>query len=284
MIITINPTIQKPGISAVTVELKQITDSDYKKIQNYLKSTIETNDQVSNAIADSFLYAIQLSPQENPSDIWQHIIYRSFIEMSYSDQQWKRISGFALERAFATFYNPIFNKYGMRFRALPKKEAQKLFQSMNIKGNIKHDKIDCVIEKNQNGSFKLVAGVHVKSSLAERIQDDVPASLALMEEGYQSIVLTMDSKSYPPPHGDGINYGELGGRTWNTDNEKEATKTRIKRQYIEDDGQFSALFSYNSRTPASARETKSGKRIYTLTLSKKHQPDAFVKFVLSNIK
>lgn len=114
---------------------------------------------------------------------------------------------------------------------------------------------------------------HVKSSIAERIQDDVPASHAFMAAGLTSVALTMDAKSFPPPHGDCVNHGELGGRSVGMD------KERLKRAYVEIDGQFDALFSFNSRTPPSPAETPSGKRIHVLSFSEA-QPDELVRFLV----
>ena len=113
---------------------------------------------------------------------------------------------------------------------------------------------------------------HVKASTAERIQDDVPASVSIMNSGLVSIILTMDVKSYPPPHGNCVNYGELGGRSVGRD------RQRIKRDYIEVAGQFDGLFSFNLRTPECPLHTESGKRIHTLSLSES-QPDKLVRFI-----
>ena len=121
--------------------------------------------------------------------------------------------------------------------------------------------------------WRVFGAAHVKASIAERIQDDVPASRAFMDSGFVSIALTMDAKSYPPPHGDCVNYGELGGRSVGVD------KERLKRNYIEQDGQFDGLFSFNLRTPSSPPDTPSGKRIYAMSLNEK-QPDRLVGFLV----
>ena len=278
--VEIKPTNGKVKATSVWIDVDQVTDEQISQIANDLKTRIESEAQISNAFADSFIFAIKLCPLANPSDVWQHLIYRTVLDLGYSDQQWKRISGFALERAFAKLYQPILQPFGLRIRPLPKKEAQEVLEKLGFKGEIKKDKIDCIVEKESSeGVWTLFAGLHVKASLAERIQDDVPASLALMSKSILSIVITMDSKSYPPPHGNGVNYGELGGRSF----EKDDGKYRIKRQYIEDDGQFSGLFSFNLRTPPSEENTASGKRIFTLRFLEE-QPDAFVKMLLDHIE
>ncbi len=109
---------------------------------------------------------------------------------------------------------------------------------------------------------------------AERIQDDVPASIAFMQRGLLSVALTMDAKSYPPPHGNCINYGELGGRSLSIE------KERQKRAYVEVTGQFDGLFSFNLRTPKSPETTPSGKRIYEMSLYEE-QPDQLTRFLVT---
>lgn len=93
-----------------------------------------------------------------------------------------------------------------------------------------------------------------------------------MAAGLVSIALTMDAKSFPPPHGDCVNYGELGGRS------RGVEKERLKRNYVEVNGQFDGLFSFNLRTPESPARTPSGKRIHTLSLGE-DQPDKLVRFL-----
>lgn len=192
------------------------------------------------------------------------------------------MSGFALERALVSIYQPRLQPLGMRMRIVKADEANRALASMGIK-DIRATKVDLFLEgqaRTEGGLFGhenawvVFGSAHVKSSIAERIQDDVPASRAFMERGLTSIAITMDAKSYPPPHGQCINYGELGGRSVDVD------KQRLKRGYVEVDGQFDALFSYNLRTPPSPQETPSGKRIFTMTMHEP-EPDQLVAF-LSN--
>jgi len=155
---------------------------------------------------------------------------------------------------------------------LPGAEARAVLQSLGLHGQVKTSKIDVFLRGRDANKWRVFGAVHVKSSIAERIQDDVPASRAFMEKGLLSVILTMDSKSYPPPHGSGVNYGELGARSHGVD------KDRVKRDYVEVDGQFDGLFSFNLRTPPTEGNPPSGKRIHTLSLSEP-QPDAFVRLV-----
>ena len=163
---------------------------------------------------------------------------------------------------------------------LPAARANALLDSLGLAG-IRATKVDLFIEgrisdQDISGTaetWAVFGAAHVKSSIAERIQDDVPASVAFQQRGLLSIALTMDAKSFPPPHGDCVNYGELGGR-----NPRDQTE-RQKRGYIETTGQFDGLFSFNLRTPPSPAVTRSGKRIYTMSLHDP-APDQLVRFLI----
>ena len=228
--------------------------------------------QVSDAVAMAFQFAVSRCPEANPSDLWQHVIYRKFME-SKSDQQWKRVSGFALERALVNIYTPRLAPHGLRMTIVPKSRATRLLEQLDLL-HVPTSKIDMFVERSANGHWHVIGIVHAKASIAERIQDDVPASRAFRQKGLLSVLITMDSKSFPPPHGNGVNHGELGGRSGET----EGTQ---KRDYVEVHGQFDALFSYNRRTPPSPAQTQSGKRIFTMSLSEP-QPDDFVRFFVEN--
>jgi hypothetical protein len=261
------------GVAPKMVQLDGITDREVTKARAALDALIESEEQVSDAVAAGFVAVAVMCPKANPSDLWQHVIYRHLLDSGWSDNRWKRVSGFALERAFVSMYESRLAPHNLRMRKLDKTEANKILVGLGT--NIRDTKIDVFLEgkaPNTAGPWRVFGAAHVKSSIAERIQDDVPASQAFMSAGLVSIALTMDSKSYPPPHGECINWGELGGRSLGVD------KERLKRGYVEVEGQFDGLFSFNLRTPPSPATTASGKRIYTMGLSEK-QPDQLVKFL-----
>lgn len=260
------------GVLSVWVEIENITTDECRQIYSTIDIFIAKEKQVSNAVAKALAFAVQLCPNANPSDLWHQVIYRHLISRGFSDQRWKRVSGFALERALTEIYTPRLEPYGVRPRILPAREAAQLLSALGVP--VKASKVDIFLEGLRPGGWQVFGAAHAKSSIAERIQDDVPASLAFMQRGLLSVALTMDVKSFPPPHGDGVNYGELGGRSF------EIEKARPKRAYIEEDGQFDALFSFNLRTPPSPLRTPSGKRIYTLSLSER-QPDALAGFIVA---
>lgn len=260
----------QPGVPSQWVEIEGITDQQVEDARAYLDAVLAGDGQVSTAVAMAFLSVAEKAPQANPSDLWQHIIYRHVLDLGWSDNRWKRVSGFALERALVSAYRPRLAAHGLRMRILTSKEANSFLN--DIGADIRATKVDLFLEGRKGLQWLIFGAAHVKSSIAERIQDDVPASRAFMRVGLTSIALTMDSKSFPPPFGDCVNYGELGGKSAGVD------KERLKRNYIEVDGQFDGLFSFNLRTPPSEEDTASGKRIYTLSLHD-DQPDQLVSFL-----
>lgn len=251
----------------VVVNVENISDKNYGRIRDKLIELLKSKKPYE-AIADAYVYAIELCSKANPSDIWQHIIYRTYIEEGNNEQSWKRASGQGFEVAFAKIYNPRFAVYGIRLIVLSKNTAIKALKEMGLNGKIEPSKMDIAIEGNcdlQGNEWRIFGVIHGKTSLAERIKDDAPASRIIMEKGFVSVAATLDSKSFPPPHGDGVNHGELGGRTI-TSGIKE---NQPKRNYFEKDGDFTNGYSYNLRTPPSPKITPSGSRIKTLSILSK---------------
>lgn len=267
------------GVPSVWVDIDYITDAQVQRFQQELDARLAGGGQVSDAVAAVLAELTAHCPSANPSDLWHHVIYRHLLSQGWSDNRWKRVSGFALERALQLVYQPRLMPLGIRMHIVNAATANAYLATLGIVG-FQASKFDMFLEglvemNGPSGRFKewvVFGSAHVKSSIAERIQDDVPASLAFMQRGLTSIAITMDAKSYPPPHGVGINYGELGGRSIGVD------KDRIKRRYVENDGQFDAMFSYNLRTPESPAITPSGKRIMTLGMHEP-QPDKLVAFL-----
>jgi hypothetical protein len=268
------------GVPSVWVDVDCITDAEVQHFQQALDNRIAGDGQVSDAVASVFAQLTAHCPAANPSDLWHHVIYRHLLAQGWSDNRWKRVSGFALERALQLIYQPRLMPLGIRMHLVNAATANAYLSQLGIVG-FQASKFDMFLEglvERDGGllgvtkEWVVFGSAHVKSSIAERIQDDVPASLAFMQRGLTSIAITMDAKSYPPPHGVGINYGELGGRSIGVE------KDRIKRRYVENDGQFDAMFSYNLRTPESPVVTPSGKRILTLGMHEQ-QPDKLVTFL-----
>jgi hypothetical protein len=260
------------GVPSRMVTIDCITDVQVVAAGQRLDQLLIQQRQQSDAVAMSLIELVTTCPTANPSDLWHHVIYRHLLAQGWNDARWKRVSGFALERALARIYTPRLAPHGIRMRIVAGSEANAFLRSLGM--DIRSTKVDLFLEGNHGGRWLVFGTAHVKSSIAERIQDDVPASLAFMANGLTSVALTMDAKSYPPPHGECINYGELGGRSVGIE------KARIKRNYVEVDGQFDGLFSFNLRTPPSSATTTSGKRIYTLGLHDP-QPDQLVQFLVN---
>lgn len=270
------------GVPSAWIEVDCISDAEVAHFRAELSTRIKSGGQISDAVAAVFVELVRHCPDANPSDLWQHVVYRHLLSTGLTDQQWKRVSGFALERALVAIYQPKLVHYNLRMRIIKAADANRALAAIGIT-DVRATKVDLFLEglaKVESQTFGTIdqwvvfGAAHVKSSIAERIQDDVPASRAFMDRGFTSIALTMDAKGYPPPHGNCINYGELGGRSVGVE------KDRLKRGYVEVDGQFDGLFSFNLRTPASGKTTPSGKRIYTMALCEP-EPDQLVQFLFS---
>jgi transcriptional regulator with XRE-family HTH domain len=234
-----------------------------------------------NAVCDSFLAAVKQWPYANPSDLWWFLICRAycdpfnhparFARLSF-EQSWKRTGGWALEEVLVRHYAPFLKKKGINIFIAPVEEKKRLLRSVKTTERLEADKVDVVLTGDTKDGTEFFGVVHVKSSFAERRTDDVPMSRALIASGYTSPLWTMDCKSGPSTHP--INRGELGDSLDLKNDERSA-----KRKDIEDDGSFSACFSYNSNTLPTPTAQKCKGRIYSCRFD--NPDDAFSRFIIS---
>lgn len=263
---------------ARTVDLPGVDQADYNAVQALMTSSLGA-DGVKNrdAITDAFLYLLNNCSGANASDLWHHVVYRLYSNLllqrglSSPGQSWVRASGDALEIVLARWYAPDLVPHGIGIKALIGKTAkQEALRQMGLSATVGGSKLDVVLTARMpDGDEHIFGGVHVKASLAERVQDDVPTSRAMMNSGYLSPLWTLDVKSFPPPRGNLINRGELGSPAIPSD----------KRTYIEQHGDFDNCYSANSRTNPSVGFPPASKRIYTLDLWLR--PDQFAQDVIA---
>lgn len=246
------------------------------------KSTPTANDSavLSDSIARAFLKAVETWPHANPSDVWWFVIYRAYCdpfnhpaERAHRDfgQSWKRAAGWALEGVLVRHYGPYLQKHhGINLFIATGERKDLLLHHLEVEDRLEADKVDVFLTGHLDGQEVCFGVVHVKASFAERRTDDVPMSRSLVQAGYTSPLWTMDCKSTPSPHPK--NRGELGKPKKSTEDRRSA-----KRKDIEEDGYFSACFSYNQNTVPTPSNQPSKARIYVCDFSNSN--DAFTRFV-----
>lgn len=269
----------------IYVPLDDVAEDQYREMLRVISQALEERSH-QDAIQHAFEQLVRLAPEANPSDLWRHVLMGEYIASGRNDNSWKKASGRAFEYAFASLYNARLLALGLRLRVLTSTTALVAREEMvaharrqgidtlkvAILSLVPPSKFDIAVEGEcSKRQWRLFGIVHCKTSIAERIKDDAPASRAIRGVGFWSVLVTLDHKCYPPPHGNGINYGELGGRT-------EAVKIRIKRDYVEREGDFDNAYSYNLRTPESPEATPTGGRIRTLRFGQ--TVDAFAEDLL----
>lgn len=75
------------NVPSAWVEVQGITDDEVTAIYNLLDQLLESEDQVSTAVARVLVEASQANPVANPSDLWQHIIYRHLLNLGWNDNK-----------------------------------------------------------------------------------------------------------------------------------------------------------------------------------------------------
>ncbi len=257
-----------------------------KTLRNGLSRLATSNKNTSKAIktdsvTKAFLKAVETWPDANPSDLWWYIIYRAYCDpfnhpaeharLNLS-QSWKRTGGWALEEVLVRHYKAFLRKNGIRLFIATSEEKKELLNTIKVKDRLETDKMDVLLTGMYKRKEALFGVVHVKASFAERRTDDVPMSRALVSAGYTSPLWTMDCKSTPAEKP--INKGELGVTRGKGKDTRSA-----KRKDIEDDGFFSACFSYNQRTAPTPNKQKAKSRIYVCNF--RNPDDTFSQYIIS---
>jgi len=271
--------------SAKLSEFEQVVRTMRDGLAKLIQPGADETQIKTNAVADTFLKAVKLWPHANPSDLWWFVVGRIFHDpfnhpASYArldlGQSWRRTGGWALEKVLVTCYGPALRQHGIRMFIARGEEKARFISELKTNSRLEPDKVDVLLVGTRKKREICFGVVHVKSSFAERRTDDVPMSKALVDAGYCSPLWTMDSKSQPSDHP--VNRGELGPVKV-----KGADSRSAKRRDIEDDGYFSACFSYNKNTvPTPARERVKA-RITTCDLNRPAD-DPFSKFILKQWK
>lgn len=263
------------------IDLPEITDQQYGAVNTQMRRAFRRQELKNrDVICEAFLWLLQACPGANASDLWHHIVYRLYCQLlpryrpQDPNQSWVRASGDALELSVERLYAPVLALERIRIQALIGRAAKRsVLEEMNLGEEVGDSKLDVALRlETGRDHWQIFGGVHVKASLAERVSDDVPASRSMMRRGLFSPLWTLDVKSFPPPHGDLINRGELGTTQAPTE----------KRRYVEDHGEFDNCYSANGRTSPSVGNTRSGKRIQRLDLIR--QPDSFAEEVITRAR
>ena len=261
-------------------DLPIATMSEFRAVIETLRSGLRSMHSRSDAVADTFLRAAALWPHANPSDLWTFVVNRAYCDRDNHppsearlnlEQSWKRTSGWALERVLVRHYGPFLARKGISLQLGNRHTSTRWFKTI---GDVRliADKADVLIVRTRGDSESFEGVIHVKASIAERRTDDVPTSLALLGSGLMSILWTMDVKS--TPSASPVNHGEFGEAR----NDTEASE---KRKDIEQNGHFSACFSYNSMTNPTEETSHVRSRIYTCGFG--NPDDEFSNFIINNI-
>ncbi len=235
------------------------------------------------AVARTFLRAVQLWPRANPSDLWWFLVMRAFNDpfnhpaafarLDFG-QSWKRTGGWALEEVLIRLYGPALREHGIRLFVATMEERRRYLRELAVADRLEAAKMDVLLVGQDRGRERCFGVVHVKSSFAERRTDDVPMSKALVDGGYCSPLWTLDCKS--GPGAEPRNQGELGKPKAATGPDRRSAK----RKDIEDDGYFSACFSYNARTHETPADQDARGRVIVCDF-RDPSDDAFTRFIRS---
>jgi hypothetical protein len=69
------------GINSAWVEVENVTDEQAAEARARLDQLLKEGGQISDAVATAYIELTTNAPKANPSDLWQHVIYRHLLEI-----------------------------------------------------------------------------------------------------------------------------------------------------------------------------------------------------------
>lgn len=130
-----------------------------KTLRNGLAMLSNTNSDFNKAIktdsvAKTFLKAVELWPDANPSDLWWFIIYRAycdpynhpaqFARLDFT-QSWKRTGGWALEEILIRYYKDYLIQKGIHIFIADSTTKQQIFENIEVSDRLEIDKVDILL-------------------------------------------------------------------------------------------------------------------------------------------
>ena len=97
------------------------TQEQYDEILNILKSGLSEIKAKAPIVSQTFLAAVRIWPDANPSDLWAFLIYRAYCDRTNHpaasarlnlEQSWKRTGGWALEQVLISHYSSFLEERG----------------------------------------------------------------------------------------------------------------------------------------------------------------------------
>ena len=94
------------GVPSRWVQVDGITDEEVATARGLLDRLVGANKQVSDAVARAFIAIVEMCPGANPSDLWQHVIYRHLLGRGWNDNKWKPSVRVRLGKSFGRHLHP----------------------------------------------------------------------------------------------------------------------------------------------------------------------------------
>ena len=260
-------------------KLPGATRAQYDEIISILRSGLSKTTAKALAVSQTFLAAVRIWPDANPSDLWTFLVNRAYCDRANHpvanarlnlEQSWKRTGGWALEQVLVSHYGPFLVERGITLKISSRNEKSLLLGTIED-ARIVPDKADILVLYQSLNSEQLLGVIHVKASIAERRTDDVPMSQALIDAGYLSVFWTMDCKSFPSDRP--VNRGEFG---------TSGDDISDKRRDFEEHGHFSACFSYNRNTIPTPESSRASSRIFVCDFT--NPDDRFAQFLIGALQ
>lgn len=186
------------------------------------------------------------------SDMWYYGMYMNYIDLYEGSEQsamqsWRPVSGKALEMLLEWFYDTKTPEE-ISVRRVTRDQRQTLATAIDADGweSNADGKLDLIVGCRHDGEWYVMGGIHVKPSFKGRTHHDVKFSQQLIDNGMYSPIVTLDIWS---PDNKLENEGQLNS---------ESGIHQEPREFVEESGEFTNMYSFNDDTETSTGDTSSG--------------------------
>lgn len=220
--------------------VSNLRSTEIGAIREQLEMTLNEIGRQTEAVAQTFGWAVEEFPYANPSDVWYHGMYRQFVGESSNQsalQRWRAVSGDAFEKFVLAYYGARLPPY-ISMVSVSDPLVKEQFERLGGTEFSADDIADIALVGEYDGEYQVFGGVNCLTSFKGRLEEYAEGATILQNNGLFAPVITLDVYT---------NDNSI-------ENRGELSNDQVRRKparLVEEQQAFSNLYSFNSRSDES---------------------------------
>lgn len=228
--------IEETGVSEVTLD---------RVIETFISGQSRKSKLISRAFN-----TVVVNEQINPSTAWNSVVKPVYIDIYDNINSWRSASGAAFREFILEYYNLRFPPQ-YKIESISNRRSKDIITDLNL-STVLPEHLNLIIKVQYGGGWSIIGAIHAHTSLRNRLSSVESVSKSLVESGYVSPVMTLD-----------------------TQKELDAESQRsLNRELIENRDSFSNMYCYNTNVDPTTSGSSSK---YIKTVHIPRDSDVFIK-------